>query len=175
MGPVANGPSMQGPEIDIRPTSLDDVDWIVETVAAAAARTGHVRPVSRERVVASLAEADRKTFVAFAQGRRVAHATMTQHLPRLCEFNFLVVAEPGRGFGRALVRHVVAFAFDEWKANRLYLEVAATNAVARALYESEGFVCEGCFRDGYPREDGAFEDLIPYAILARDRVPPATA
>jgi RimJ/RimL family protein N-acetyltransferase len=166
---------MQGPEIDIRPTSLDDVDWIVETVAAAAARTVHVRPVSRERVIASLAEADRKTFVAFAQGRRVAHATMTQHLPRLCEFNFLVVAEPGRGFGRALVRHLVAVAFDEWNANRLYLEVAATNAVARALYESEGFVCEGCFRDGYPREDGAFEDLIPYAILARDRVPPATA
>ncbi|MER7489022.1 GNAT family N-acetyltransferase [Streptomyces sp. NPDC126497] len=56
----------------------------------------------------------------------------------------LAVAEEARGLGvgRALVRAAVAEA-RERGARRITLRVLGHNTVARALYESEGFVVEG--------------------------------
>jgi RimJ/RimL family protein N-acetyltransferase len=61
-------------------------------------------------------------------------------------------------------------AFDDLGAHRVYLEVTADNAAARALYERAGFVLEGTWRDGYrDAATGTFRDLCAYGMLARDR------
>lgn len=48
-------------------------------------------------------------------------------------------SERGRGEGRRLLRHAMAAARARG-VHHLFLEVRASNAVARALYESEGFL-----------------------------------
>jgi len=59
-------------------------------------------------------------------------------------------------------------AFAVRKVHRLYLEVAANNARARALYERCGFVQEGIWRDGFRSADGIYSDLVAYSMLERE-------
>ena len=70
----------------------------------------------------------------------------------------------GRGIGRALVRSAVAAAAS-CGARAVYLEVRESNAVARRLYEAEGFAVAGRRRGYYrtPTEDAI---LLRAAIVA---------
>jgi len=64
-----------------------------------------------------------------------------------------------RGLGRALVATAKAQALRSGVA-ALFLEVAADNAAALALYRAAGFVEAGRRRGYYPRADGAIDALI---------------
>lgn len=70
----------------------------------------------------------------------------------------VVRAEQGRGKGHALLALLCARA-RERGATQFFLEVRPSNAAARALYESEGFVGIGRRRGYYPTVDGR-EDAI---------------
>jgi diamine N-acetyltransferase len=84
--------------------------------------------------------------------------------------NRLIAIAPQRGIGSWALRRMVERAFDDLGAHRVYLEVTADNAPARALYEREGFVLEATFRDGYRDETtGAYKDLGAYGLLADER------
>jgi ribosomal-protein-alanine N-acetyltransferase len=80
----------------------------------------------------------------------------------------LAVAPPLRRQGRArtLLRAAVAHCADGGVA-ALFLEVAAGNHAARALYEAEGFAPVGC-RAGY-YADGADALLLRRAVDQSDR------
>jgi RimJ/RimL family protein N-acetyltransferase len=86
----------------------------------------------------------------------------------LVEIAPLAAREPGTGIGWFAVREALRFAFDTVHAHRTSLEVVATNARARRLYEGFGFELEGTWRDGYRGEDGAFADLCAYGLLEDD-------
>lgn len=75
-----------------------------------------------------------------------------------------MVAEKGRGHGRAALRLVKERAFGELGAHRLWLDVKEENARARRLYESEGFVSEGVLRDSFWTGEG-YESLVVMSIL----------
>ncbi|AOB33461.1 hypothetical protein AKI39_06215 [Bordetella sp. H567] len=68
----------------------------------------------------------------------------------------------GRGIGKALLNATIAAA-AALDLTRVELEVYAANAVARALYQSYGFVEEGIKRKARYL-DGRYEDII---IMAR--------
>jgi len=57
--------------------------------------------------------------------------------------------------------------FDEYKANRLWLDVRAFNTRAEALYQSMGFCYEGTLRQG-TRVDEAYYDLKLYGLLREE-------
>jgi len=82
----------------------------------------------------------------------------------LWEVRQLVAKHPRRGIGAFAMRHAISRAFEAG-ADRIFLEVVAENAGARALYERFGFVQEGCYRGGYRNDDGSYADLIPYGLL----------
>jgi [ribosomal protein S18]-alanine N-acetyltransferase len=88
----------------------------------------------------------------------------------LVELSRVVALAPRRGIGSFALRRMIARAFDDLAAHKIYIEVTADNAPARALYEREGFVLEGTFRDGY-RDDatGTYKDLCHYGMLAHER------
>ncbi len=68
----------------------------------------------------------------------------------------------GEGIGRKLLRFLISLA-RRHDADILFLEVRASNAAARALYQVEGFNELGTRKDYYPQANGR-EDAI---ILAR--------
>lgn len=117
---------------------------------------------------------DRQGIVGWIEAHRYAPMRM-EHV---ATFTLAVGAEArGRGVGRALLHTLVPWA-RRVGVRKLRLDVRAENLVARALYESEGFVVEGIERsqvrrslDGTPDDgpndaldDARFEDNV---IMAR--------
>ena len=66
----------------------------------------------------------------------------------------------GKGFGRFVLQNVIQQA--RGKADALFLEVRASNHIARRLYESEGFNEIGQRFEYYPAESGR-EDALVFA------------
>lgn len=68
----------------------------------------------------------------------------------------------GKGYGRALLLHLVAIARD-CEAAHIFLEVRPSNAAARRLYAAEGFqeitVRRGYYPSGRMREDAILMGL----------------
>ena len=115
--------------------------WDAATMAGFLAAAGAVC-VSRDR--------------AFALGRVIAD-----------EAELLTIAvDPaaqGRGLGRVCLREFLRQC-REAGARRIFLEVAATNEVARGLYRSEGFAEDG-LRKSYYRARGA--DPVDAILMSR--------
>ena len=84
------------------------------------------------------------------------------------EIHRIVAIEPRAGIGRWALREALRWAFDDIGAHRVWLEVTAANSGARRLYEDEGFVHEGTYRDGYRSDIGAYQDLAHYGILKHE-------
>lgn len=73
-------------------------------------------------------------------------------------------AAQGQGYGAAILADAMAQAQTHGAA-RLFLEVAADNAAARALYARAGFVRTGLRKGYYARQGAAPVDAL---LLARD-------
>jgi ribosomal protein S18 acetylase RimI-like enzyme len=69
----------------------------------------------------------------------------------------------GRGVGRRLAEAAIAAA-KEQGAERIELEVFASNTRAIALYEKLGFVREGVKRRAR-KLDGEYDDIVQMAIV----------
>ncbi|HTW84769.1 MAG TPA: GNAT family protein [Candidatus Sulfotelmatobacter sp.] len=94
--------------------------------------------------------------------------------PRTAADAAFVVALHGLAHARGYVvayalQRMIARAFDEHGAHKLYAEVVAHNAASRQLCEKAGFVLEGVWRDGFRDDDGRYHDLCAYGLLAADR------
>ena len=68
-----------------------------------------------------------------------------------------------RGLGKLLVQGLVRAA-KKAEAKRLFLEVAADNTAALALYTSLGFQETGRRKGYYPRKDGEAVDAVTMAV-----------
>jgi RimJ/RimL family protein N-acetyltransferase len=71
----------------------------------------------------------------------------------------------GAGLGRAATCLVLDYAFHALDLHRVSLEVLASNATARRLYEQLGFTLEGALRQAYLRA-GEREDVALYGLLS---------
>ena len=72
---------------------------------------------------------------------------------------------PGSGFGAPFLSAVVDWTFRETGVHRLWLDVVATNARARHVYERAGFVFEGVQRQSYVTTAGERTDLAIMSML----------
>lgn len=68
-------------------------------------------------------------------------------------------SQRGKGLGKALVRHLVSYCRDSG-VEKLWLEVRASNSVARALYVSLGFEQVSIRKDYYATENGREDAVI---------------
>jgi len=73
----------------------------------------------------------------------------------------------GNGYAKRATKHVLKIAFEEWKLNRVYLNVISDNARAIRFYEKCGFHYEGEFREHICIK-GELKSLKWYAILKSD-------
>jgi diamine N-acetyltransferase len=157
-------------DIRLRPTTGDDLDWVA-AVEHDPRNEPYVTQWPRQRHAAALDEpATRHLIIAGATGGERLGYVIIRGVGEPdggVELLRVVVAEPGRGTGRAALRLVKRLAFTEYGAHRLWLDVVPGNTGARALYQSEGFVEEGVMREAARRADG-FVDLILMSILQQE-------
>jgi diamine N-acetyltransferase len=164
------GPDVTAGSIILRPTTEFDLDWVVRTehdpdIEAFVTRWTRQRhsaalrdPATRHFTITDATGQDRLGYVIL---RDVGNVDASIELLRI------VVARRGAGIGRAALRLVKRMVFDELGAHRLWLDVVPSHAVARRLYESEGFVQEGIMREAGRRPSG-YVSLLLMSILEQE-------
>jgi len=99
-------------------------------------------------------EADHECWVAELDGEVVGHGIVSLGAGEAHLLNVCIRRESqGHGFGRLLVRHMLARA-HRMGATVVFLEVRPSNHVAAALYETLGFREIGVRRNYYPAHSG---------------------
>jgi diamine N-acetyltransferase len=118
---------------------------------------------------AALADPRHAYFVARAAGVPVGFAILRDWAAseRVTLIKRVAVAQPGAGFGRALLRQVIDAVFGETDAHRLWLGVFPDNARARCAYAALGFREEGVAR-GSAFFGGVHHDELVMALLRPD-------
>ena len=152
--------------VRLRPTAEDDLDFVLREEDDEANRP-FIGRWPRGRHLEALADEGVEHMVAEdGSGAPVGYAILTGigDQGRILCLKRLMVAEKGRGYGRAILRLVKERAFGELGAHRLWLDVKEGNARARGLYESEGFVREGVLRDSFWTGQ-VHETLVVMSIL----------
>ena len=79
----------------------------------------------------------------------------------------------GHGLGRETVKHLIDYAFNRLKLERLYLRVLATNTAALRCYTACGFQLEGTWRE-HVVVDGKRCDMVLMGLLQREFVAEAS-
>jgi len=152
------------PEPGLRPVTAGDVDWIMaqEVRTDLAPFIGHW---PRERHLANLESSDKRYLIAERDGARVGFVILAglASAERVLELARIAVTRPGRGLGRPILRQVLAMAFDELAASRLWLDVYDDNRRAIRAYEAVGFRDDGR-RKPELKADGSLGQLIFMSI-----------
>jgi diamine N-acetyltransferase len=153
----------------LRPAVAADVPQIAALECLPAFRN-FVGQWPEERHLATLSGPDARYYVSDApDGGIQAFALLRglQEASRSIELKRIVVATPGQGLGRRIVRQLMRIVFEDLRAHRFFLDVYDDNARARHLYESLGFVYEGVMREAGER-GGDFISLHLMSMLARE-------
>jgi RimJ/RimL family protein N-acetyltransferase len=87
----------------------------------------------------------------------------------------IAVAQPGRGYGSALLRDTLRHCFETRGSHRVELMVYVDNARARAAYAKAGFCHEGILRDIRWTAEGGFRSMDLMSILRPEWEAGATA
>jgi diamine N-acetyltransferase len=125
---------------------------------------------SEERHLRTLASDDARYFVSeSAPGALQAYAILRGigDASRSIELKRVVVAAPGRGLGRRILKELMRIAFEDLHAHRMFLDVFEDNTRARHVYESLGFVYEGIMREAGERGE-QFISLHLMSMLDRE-------
>lgn len=83
------------------------------------------------------------------------------------ELKRFVIGAPGAGLGQRALHAIMAYAFRDMHAHRLWLDVFTTNARALHVYRKAGFHQEGILREAIYR-DGEFHSLFLCSILEKE-------
>jgi len=73
----------------------------------------------------------------------------------------------GRGYATEAARHVIRYAFEQMKLNRVYAHHMVRNPASGQVLEKLGMLREGLLRQRV-RKWGVFEDVVLMAILHED-------
>ena len=80
------------------------------------------------------------------------------------ELRRIVIADKGLGYGEESIKAIIKYAFEEFRANRFWLDTYPDNHVGISLYEKIGLKKEGILRHNYKSSRG-YEDQIIYSML----------
>lgn len=153
-------------QVTIASATEADLDAIGATERSAAARP-FVGQSTRARHAASLTAADEELLTIRAADGVFAGYVLLAGIGNKhtgLELRRLVVANPGRGVGRAALEQVLRRAFAVHATHRVWLDVRIDNARARRLYAAAGFRTDGILRSAM-RVDGRRHDQLLLSLL----------
>ena len=148
---------MAHPLIILRPTTAADLDFVL-----AAEQTDenaqYVRQWSRDRHLQACDQANERHWIVWDEAAQKPAGYVIvlgiQDPDQCLLIKRIVITEKGKGYGRATLEQVLAKAFLEFAAHRVWLDVMAHNERARALYRSLGLVEEGLLRESVKTSEG---------------------
>jgi RimJ/RimL family protein N-acetyltransferase len=152
----------------LRPTRAKDLEFVL-----ALERHDDNRPFlnqwTREQHAAAAHDRSMAHWIAEVGGLAVGYIILAGLGAPGCdvELRRIVIGPKRSGFGRAALRLVKRFAFEQVGAHRLWLDVFDHNHRARALYAAEGFKPEGVLRECVEK-DGRLASLHVLSILASE-------
>jgi ribosomal-protein-alanine N-acetyltransferase len=121
-------------------------------------------PWSRGNFIDSLAAGHPAQVLCAAEGEMLGYFVAMQGVDEMHLLNITVApGVQGRGHARWLIDALIALCHEN-RAHSLWLEVRASNARARAMYERLGFVQVGLRKGYYPAPAGRREDA---AVMSR--------
>lgn len=152
--------------VSLRPTEPADLPFVV-AIESEAANERLVDIWAAEEHRSALAAPDlRHLTIESDNGMSVGFALLAGFDSQngAVELKRIVIGPRDTGYGRAALRVIKQWVFEEVGAHRLWLDVKDFNRRARALYSSEGFVQEGVLRECLRGPQG-FESLVVMAML----------
>ncbi len=128
----------------LRDATPDDLDFIL-ALENRQDFADYIYSWPRGQHLAALDDPDYRYLVAEHENALQGYAMLCglTAVERTIELKRIAVATPGRGLGKAILRAVIRQAFEELRAERLWLDVFADNLRARAAYRAFGFVEDG--------------------------------
>ncbi len=155
--------------VSLRPTESGDLDFVLAAQHdPEAAPNITARP--RERHVQSFGDPNEEHLIVLEDGEPVGYALLEglDKRHRNVEIQTLVITERDRGLGRATLRLLLDYLFDQRDAHRVWLDVVGANDRARRAYEAVGFTHEGEMREAWLTEDGSFDSIHYLSILEQE-------
>lgn len=145
--------------VSIRPTRPEDLDFVIQ-LERHEDNAPFIRHWPHQQHLAAIGDPNLGHFIVerSSDSHPVGYAILInlQGTDKSIEFKRLVIAEKGKGYGRAALLAVADFAFGELECHRLWLEVAEYNESAHQLYRRVGFIDEGSHREALKRGDKFF-------------------
>ncbi len=147
---------LKNPALELRPMGLADLPSVLAVEAAA-----YSHPWT-DGIFRDCLRVGYFCWVCELGGEPVGHGVMSVAVGEAHILNLCIAPDRQRqGLGRRLLERLLRVARDH-RADTVYLEVRASNRIARTLYESSGFAEVGVRRDYYPGHKRR-EDAIIYA------------
>ena len=156
--------------IELRATHEDDLDYILQAERDPA-NSPYILAWTRQQHQNALLDGDQRHFIVTdIQTKRAVGFVILAGLNNrhdAIEFRRLVITDKGQGYGRLAIRAVKAYAFEQQQAHRLWIDVFDFNELAQYLYQLEGFVIEGTWRECVRMGDN-YHSLVFMAILRHE-------
>jgi len=156
--------------IRLKPTVENDLDFILQAenhqdnraFISQWTKQQHLESLSNDDIAHFIIE---RTTDNYSVGYTIIKGLADQN--QSIELKRIVIIDKGKGYGREALRLIKKFAFEELSAHRLQLDVKEHNLRAKNLYQSEGFVVEGCLRECIKTSD-KWESLILMSMLIKE-------
>lgn len=153
----------------LRSATLNDIDFIQTQETREEFRT-LIKQGSREQHSQNITHPDyRYLIIENEQGERQGYAILSglTSVNRSICLNRLVIAQPGKGYGKVALRLIIKKVFEEFKAHRFWLDVFEYNHRAKHVYESVGFQTEGLLRDAVKRGN-SYHSMFVMSMLEQE-------
>ena len=162
---------IDGKNLCLRRAETDDLEYIMK-LQSDAENSSYIVPFPREKhekVIQSPIESMDVIAEEKKSGERAGYFFingLTNEFNEL-EFTHFIIDKKGQGYGHEAMKLLKAWAFEQKKAHRAWMDCKDYNARALHLYESEGMKREGLIRETIMYQ-GKYENLVVLGILDRE-------
>ncbi|HZG30681.1 MAG TPA: GNAT family protein [Ensifer sp.] len=80
----------------------------------------------------------------------------------------IAIRSPGNGMGKRFLSELIRLSFEDYGAEKFWLDAFETNRRARHVYASCGLQHDGVLREHYPLADGTRATLAVMSVLKRE-------
>lgn len=144
--------------MNIRPTTIDDIDKIMEWVndPTVLEKFANFDPISRERELEFLKKLvvskNDKTFTIEDNGEYIGQVSINKIYWASMNGRLSITIHPnqrGKGMATEAIKKIIDKGFNEFKLHKLWLMLKTDNFKGIELYQSLGFQVEGVLKDEY--------------------------